>query len=527
MRRFLNWQLAGPPAPGGLLVCAVALVLIACGGPEVVVDGPAVSAPEIAREPLAEMLTVSRDTDSTMVTIRVVFDAGSAEDLPGQEGATALAAELMVDGGAGELSYAEITERLFPMAGELSAYVSRDMTVFTGRVHRDHLDDFYDIFRSTLLEPQLGQADFERLRTQARSAIELDLRGNNDEQLGKETLQAMIYEGHPFGHPPSGTISALDALTLDDVAAQRRRVFCAGRATVGVIGGFPEAFAERVRDDVATLTNPECVGRRVLPEPALDGPRVWLVQKDTTAVAISIGMPVDFVRGDPDYPALVLAGAYLGQHRTFAGRLMTEMRGERGLNYGDYAYVEHFDQAGWSAMPRPNVARRQQYFSIWIRPVRIEQAHFAVRMAVKELRDFAENGLSEEDFERIRGYVQGYYALYLQTESRQLGFGLDDLYYDQDQPWSDMLQDRWAELTVDEVNAAIRRHIDPTNLQIAIVHPEAEAFADELAAGTPSPIEYAAEVPAEVLEEDLEIVPYPVGIVRDRMTIVPVESMWE
>ena len=483
---------------------------------------------EIEREPLGAIQLVADQTGSAMVTIRVVFDAGSAEDPAGQEGLTTLTADLMVEGGAGELSYAQITEQLFPMAAELSVDTTRDQTVFLGRVHVDHLDDFYTVFRSVLLSPQLGATDFERLRTRALSAIELELRGNNDEELGKETLQAMLYEGHPFGHPPTGTVTGLQALTVDDVVTQRRRVFCGARATVGVIGGFPELFAERVRDDVASLAHEQCVGRLVLDEPELDGPRVWLVQKDdVTAVAISMGVPVDLVRGDEDYPALVLAAAYLGQHRTFAGRLMNEMRGERGLNYGDYAYIESFEQDGWSSMPRPNASRRQQYFSIWIRPVNVEQAHFAVRMAVKELRDFVEQGLSEADFERIRAYVQGYYALYLQTESRQLGYAIDDVFYAEEQPWIEVLQAEWATLTVEEANAAIQRHVDPSNLQIAVVHPNADHFADELAADGPSPIEYVADVPPEVLAEDLEIVPYLVGIERERMLVIPLEAVFE
>lgn len=506
----------------------LSLALTACGGAQAPEQVPTSMPDELPVSEANAPDLVAESTQSHSVTIRIVFDAGSAADRPGQEGITALSADLMVEGGAGALSYAEMSERLFPMAASLSAHTSRDQTVFVGRVHRDHLDDFYSLFRSVLLEPRLGQADFDRLRRRAQNRLELELRGSNDEQLGKEVLQAMIYEGHPFGHPGAGTVSALEALTLDDVVAHRRRAFCASRATVGVMGGYPEGFAERVRADVGSLSSAECADREALPEPALDGPRVWLVDKpDGGAVAISMGMPIDVLRGDPDYAALVFAAAYFGQHRTFTGRLMTEMRGERGLNYGDYAYIEHFDQDGWSAMPSPNTARRQQYFSIWVRPVNVEHAHFALRMAVKELNDFVANGLSEADFDRILPYVQGYYALYLQTESRQLGFAIDDRFYSQELSWLDMLQSQWGELTVDQVNAAIRRHVDPSDLQVAVVHPSAAEFADVLASEAPSPIEYAAEVPAEVLAEDEAIVPYVVGIPRDRMTIIPLDSVFQ
>jgi len=486
------------------------------------------SAPSIARAELGETRFVAQPTGGAMVTIRVVFDAGSAEDPAGQEGVTALTASLMREGGAGGRSYTEITEALFPMAAELDAYTTRDQTVFFGRVHRDHLDAFYAIFNAVLADPMMDPDAFERLRRSAVSTLELTLRGNNDEELGKQTLHAMLYEGHPFAHPPPGRVEALSAVTLDDLAAHRGHVFCGARAIVGVSGGYPDGFAERVRADVSALGGEQCLGRRELPSVALAGPRIWLVQKDeATSSAVSMGMPIDVVRGDADYPALVLAGAYFGQHRTFAGRLMGEMRGERGLNYGDYAYIEHFDQDGWSALPKPNTARRQQYFSIWLRPVNLDQAHFAIRMAVRELRELVANGLTEEQFQQARSFVQGYYALYLQTESRQLGFAIDDIEYGQTVAWIDTLQSAWSDMTVDDVNAAIRAHIDPTNLQIALVHPDAEAFADVLASEAPSPIEYPSEAPADVLAEDEHIIGYEIGIPRDRMFVVPVETLFE
>lgn len=518
-------------------VMALAALLASCGGGEPVQttadpepsvggeDTPPAAAP--LREPLGQVRLVARPTTTPVVTIRVVFDAGSAEDPSGLEGVTRLAAELMTQGGAGELSYREITARLFPMAAVIGSGTDRDQTVIVGRVHRDHLDAFYAIFRSVLLEPRMEQADFERVLAQARSALELELRGNDDEELGKQTLQAMLYEGHPYGHPALGTERGLAAIDLPAVRAQRRRVLCGARATVGVTGAYPDGFAERVRDDVARLDGEGCVGRLRLPAVAAREPRVWLVDKpEAGAVAISMGAPIDVVRGDDDYAAMVLAAAWLGQHRTFAGRLMSAMRGQRGLNYGDYAYAEHFDQEGWSTFPLPNIARRQQYFSIWVRPVAPEQAHFALRMAVRELRRFVEVGLSEEDFTRIQRFVDGYYALYLQTESRQLGYAIDDVFYAQERAWIDRLREQWRSLTREQVNAAIRRHVRPERLEIAVVGPGASAFADRLAGEAPSPIEYRAEPSPEVLAEDREIVGHRVGIARERMTVVPLAQIF-
>ena len=44
--------------------------------------------------------------------------------------------------------------------------------------------------------------------------------------------------------------------------------------------------------------------------------------------------------------------------------------------------------------PVPNNPRRQQYFSIWIRPVPADKAVFALRAALWELDRLVENGMS-------------------------------------------------------------------------------------------------------------------------------------
>lgn len=524
-----------------VLFFAVLAGLVACGGTSTPSDETApptagsetsvqveiAEIPERAELP-ADPSVLEMRSEAPSVTIRVVFDAGSAEDPAGREGLTALTADVMVDGGAGELSFTEVTERLYPMAASMGAITTRDQTAFVARVHRDHLDALYTLFRDALVSPRMEAADFERVKSAQQSRLTLELRGNDDEELGKETLQAMLYEGHRYGHPAAGTERGLEAITLEDAQAHRRRVFCTGRASIGVSGGYPEGFAQRIRDDLSALRFEQCLGRlNVPPIAGRDQPRVWLVDKpEAQAVAISMGFPIDVTRDHPDYPALVLAAAYFGQHRQFAGRLMQRMRGQRGLNYGDYAYAEHFSQDGWTRFPRPNIARRLQYFSVWVRPVRTNQAHFALRMAIRELRDFAENGLQEEELERIRGFASQYYSLYLQTESRRLGFALDDAFYGVETAWLERLRAAWSELTLEQINAAIARHITPGHLEVAIVTPNASDFADTVASEAASPIEYPTEAPADVLAEDTHIVGYEIGIPRERMTIIPLAEIF-
>lgn len=494
--------------------------------PAPVVETP-VSVAVAPPEPERELHVFREASTSPIVTVRVTFDAGSADDYERFEGATFLAARLMAEGGAGQLSYAERERALFPMAAEISFDVDRDQTAFVGRVHRDHLEAFYALFRDMLLRPKYENVDYVRVLEQTKSELLVGLRSTDEEALGKELLQQMIFEGHPYGHATRGTVQSLDNMTLDALRTQRARLFCASHASIGLAGAAPEGFENRVRDDFAALTHPTCGARRGVLQASPVARRVWLVSKpDAASVAISMGMPIEVRRDSSDYPALVLAASYFGQHRQFSGVLMNKMRGDRGLNYGDYAYAENFAQLGWSVYPRTNVSRRSQHFSMWIRPVQPENAHFAIRMAVRELERFVEHGLSQEDFVRIRDYATQYYAFFQQTESQRLGYAIDDRFYGIETPWLERLRTQWQTLTVDEVNAAIRRHVHPENLQIVAIARDAEQLADALASDAPSPITYASEKPEAVLAEDREIQAFPLRIPRSRMHVVPIDSVF-
>ncbi len=465
---------------------------------------------------------------SPSVTIRVAFDAGSADDPAGLEGIAQMAVRLVVEGGTETMSYPELVRRLFPLAAEMDWQADRDQTVVVARVHRDLLEEFYPVFLEVLTRPRMAAADFERLRAASISELEADLKASDDEELGKEALQAFIYEGHPYGHPPVGTRAGLDAMTVEAVRAHRARTLCAGRATVGVAGGYPERFAERLEADLRAGLPRECAARAPLPPPpAFEGRRVLIVEKPgNRATAISIGFPIDVRRDHPDYPALALATVWFGQHRQFVGRLMREIREERGFNYGDYAYCEHFRQAGRTRFPEVNVSRRRQMFSIWIRPLRPDHARFVLRLAMREHERFVTAGLPPEELDAVRTFALGYFNLYRQTESRRLGFAIDDRFHGLDRPFLDGLMDAWPSVTADQVRSAVARALTADHVKIAIVAPDGEALADEIASDSPSPMTYETPKAPEILAEDAEIEAYPLRIPRDAIRVIPVAEIF-
>ena len=167
----------------------------------------------------AQIRTVALPGKSPLVTFRIVFTTGSAADPADKPGLAYLTAQMIADGGTKDLTYKQIGDALFPMASSVNAQVDKEMCTFGGATHVDNLDAYYKLLRGMLLTPGWREDDFRRVKDDAINAIKVGLRGNNDEELGKEVLYETLYQGTPYGHLNTGTISSLEKITLDDVKA--------------------------------------------------------------------------------------------------------------------------------------------------------------------------------------------------------------------------------------------------------------------------------------------------------------------
>ena len=157
--------------------------------------------------------------NSPLVTFRLGVRAGSINDPPGKNGLNALTALMVGRGGTESMSYEAITEAIYPWSASLTAQFDKEMTMIIGEVHRDHLDPFYAIVRDLVVTPRFDETDFTRNRDFLTNAVVSTLRGGNDEELGKQTLNALLYEGHPYESTEMGTEQGLATLTIDDVRA--------------------------------------------------------------------------------------------------------------------------------------------------------------------------------------------------------------------------------------------------------------------------------------------------------------------
>jgi zinc protease len=497
--------------------------------PEAITRAPSVNAlAQPAAGQQVQIRFIEQKSVLPNVLMKLLFTVGSAADPKGKEGLAQLAASMITEAGSKEMRIDEISKALYPMAGGFGSQVDKEMTTFSGVVHRDNLDKYLPIVLPQLLTPGFREEDFQRLKDQQLNELQQDLRSNNEEELGKEQLQNAIFDGTPYGHTVLGTIAGIKAITLDDVKKFIADHYNASNVVVGLSGDYPESLVKRLTADLGALGagGEEQALAQLAPFKGKtpQGLDVQIVKKDTRATAISMGHPIPVTRNSADFAALNVARAWLGEHRAPLSHLYDRIREARGLNYGDYAYIEYFNRPGSQFFPSPNIGRRNQLFEIWIRPVVPENAQMALRIALYETQKMIDEGLSQEDFESTRDYMMKNVYLLTADQNQRLGYALDSWWFGMGD-YTTTMRAAYEKLTRDDVNKAIKKYLSAKNLQVVVIAKDAEGLRDTLLKDAPSSIQYDAPKP-QLAEEDKVIGSYKLNIKPGNIRIVSVDDVF-
>lgn len=502
---------------------------------------------------------VTLDSPSPLVEIRVMVDAGSSDDPAGKEGLASLTASLLLEGSFGDpaepVTKEELAARTRAWGGGASpnVRVAKEATTFRMRVPRDVVDVYVDsVFGPLFTRPLFDGDELERLRKEGTVNLSSWLRYENIEMLGLEALDNYLFDGSSYAHTTGGSVQGLANITLEDVRGFYERYYRPGNVVLGVASADEDvtgpllAALSGLGDARGDATRP---ADAVPPAPAMPDGREAIVvgMPDALATGIHLAYPLPINRTHEDFWPLYVANVALGTHRDGHGRLYGLIRQERGYNYGDYSYVEHFAARPWSLFPPFNTPREQQYFSLWIRPVGHEYAHHLLKAAIHELDLIAREGLTAEEVAHSKNKARVLYLSLAETGGRLLEAKLDDAWYGMEEGYLEHYLERIASVTPEQVNAAIERYLQADNLKILVV--TAADRAGELAgalvtdgeiygkslqdydvATTGEGDALVYELPASRLStvrRDAVWANTPLGLAVDRVRVVPVEALFE
>lgn len=479
-------------------------------------------------------LLIQESSKLPITTVRVVFRAGSVDDPKGKQGAAALTAEILREGGVkarGKLparSRAQLEEFLYPYALGLGADVEKEQTTFEFTANAADSELAFDVLSQILLAPAFNGGELERLKAETLDALEKRYPREDQEDLGKAALDWFLYgKNHPYAHVVEGTIAGVKSITVKDLKAFQKKFYTKKRVTIGIAGVVKPGLKAKAAALLAALPAGDSDRTEIPAAPAAKGLDLLVVKGPFEATGVHFGQALDVRRGQPDFPALYLSSMAFGKHRSFVGRLMHVVREERGLNYGTYSYVEDFPGGGHAMTEPTQAARQRQAFTVWARPTPPENGCFVLRQVYREIGNLAVQGLTESEFALGRSHLMGYIPILGTEIERALGYAIDSRFYGIN---GDYLKDTRAKvegLNQLEVNEILRKNLHPENLRIVVVTQDTDRFVEAVLAPSCG-ITYPPGITKskEVLDEDEKISTHLVPIQPERIKQIASEDLF-
>ena len=187
------------------------------------------------------------------VSFRLWFAVGSQNDPDGKEGLANITASMLTQASTQKNTYEQILDELFPLAAGYAGSSTVEMTILSGRTHRDNLGEYYPLFMDAILRPAFEEEDLDRIKSEVLNFLENTLRYSSDEELGKAVLYNDIFAGTPYGHIPAGTVESVKSITIDDVKSFYRKHYTRESVVIGIGGSYDRETLARLRRDLWEL----------------------------------------------------------------------------------------------------------------------------------------------------------------------------------------------------------------------------------------------------------------------------------
>ena len=404
--------------------------------------------------PAGSVLLVESNPTIPLVHVVVASRSGSGSDPRHREGLTNLAAE-WARRGAGGKSREDIDAALDGLGANLEVSTLPDSTRFEGEVLSRNMDAFLALLADVLVRPNFSPAELERTRHEVIGQIEEQR--NDDRALAGRFFVRNLYADHPYGHPPDGIISAVEAARPEEVSAHFRHHFVGKNLVFAFSGDVePDALAaglKRAFRGLSAAAAPEPNALELREPVPPKGWRIQLVDKpDRQQTQLLFGHPG--VRAtDPDFVPLTLGLAAFGGHAMNA-TMMAEIRRKRGLAYGAYLMLSERRGVG---------AATGWVFS------GSDKTVTTLKLALRLYVAFMEKGLSADDVTFFKRFLMGSHASEMDVPEHRLAARVTAEIAGLPADFVDSYPERLNAQTAAGVNAAIKRRVHARDLAITMV----------------------------------------------------------
>jgi len=391
-------------------------------------------------------------------TVEVRFDLhfGALDTLRGKRGAAA-AAGIIIGTGTETKTRAQLSDAFSALKTdwELNGGSSWGHSSLTTR--RDSLIPALDLLAEAMRKPSFSPEEYEQGKRQTVQGFE---QAGEDASAVSGNALARATEHYTIDDPRytptfAESIAETQSTKLDDAVAFYRTYWGADHADMAIVGDFDPV---QVKAEVTRLFGDwkSSVPFVRIANPLPDAAGLHLVTplKDKANATVIATLSLKMQDTDADYPALTLAAHVLGGGE-FGSRLNARIRQKDGLSYGV--------GAGLEASPFEPVGALQ-FYAIFAPQNRAKvQADFD-----EVLARFVKDGITPTELVEAKQAILAERATARTSDAAVASGWMFKLDQGRTFAWTTDLEARLSALTVDQVDAAIRKWIVPANANWSI-----------------------------------------------------------
>jgi len=398
------------------------------------------------REQVAGIDLITYRTEvKDVVVILGALPAGDAMAEPGNIAIPTLTG-MMLDRGTKTLDKFAITEQLDSVGAEIAYGVGTQSLEIHAKCLKKDLPMVLGLMAAELRTPAFPQQEFIRAKQQFIGALQAS--EQNTEARAQEAFGRAIFPpGHPNRpHTVSEYETAAKSATLEELKAFYAKYYGPAHLTLILAGDVaaPDAQAE-IGKAFSGWTGGQDYLRSAKPSPPVVAHEVSVPLADKPSVSMILGQPTGLRYKDPDSLALRVGTAILGHG--FTGRLMGTVRDKEGLTYNIGA-----------GMAEDSIVDGSWDISASFAPALLEKGVLSTR---RELLNWWKDGITDQELAARKQGLVGGYLVGLSTTAGLAATILTDVQRGYDVTWLDGYPQAVNALTRDQVNAAIKNHLDP------------------------------------------------------------------
>lgn len=409
-----------------------------------------------------KLALLAKRTRGNTVQGSLILRLGDEQSLRGKKQVAALTAA-MLSRGSSRLNRQQIADRLEALKAQVDISGQDGVVTVAFETRREQLGEFLALLREMLRTPTFPASEFEQLRHQLLTGIEAER--NQPESLAEHAL-ARYDNPYPKGdvryaETVDEQIAALKALRVADLKAFHTAFYGADHAQLALVGDFDaKATAAQLGQLFADWRARKPFARVAMPFRESKGGEIRIEAHDKANAFFIAGLSVPVQDNAQEAAALAIANRVLGGG-SLKSRLADRLRQQDGLSYGVGSYLQL----------NPYEANSQLGLYAIYAPGNLDRLKLGLK---EEIERFVREGITEQELQDARsGLLEA--GRIGRTQDGNLARALaSQLFQQRDMRFVTEQEARLQAVSVAEVNAAIRKFIDPARV--------VSAFAGDFAA---------------------------------------------